>query len=49
MTKGYGHSNGHDISEVPPLINNQYPNADRNPAVIVPTDRVQTYQGDLAP
>ena len=49
VTKGCGHNSGHDISEAPPLLNNQDPNADRNPAVVVPTDRVQTYQGDLAP
>ena len=49
VTKGHGQNNGHDISEAPPLLNTHDLNAERNPAVIVPTDRVQTYQGDLAP
>ena len=51
LTKGCGcgHNSGHDISEAPPLLSNQEPIAGRNLAVVVPTDRVQTYQGDLAP
>ena len=51
VTKGHGcgHNSRQDISEAPPLLNNQEPNADRNLAVVVPTDKVQTYQGDLAP
>ena len=38
-----------DVSEGPPLINSQDPNADRNQAIVVPPNRVQTYEGDLAP
>ena len=51
MTKGCGcrHHSRHDISEALPLLNNQEPIAERNPAVTIPTDRVQTYEGDLAP
>ena len=51
VTKGCacGHNSRCDISETPPLLNNQEPNADRNLAVLVLTDRVQTYQGDLGP
>ena len=51
VIKGYGCglNSGCDISEAPPLINSQDPNADRNPAVVVTADRLQTYEGDLAP
>ena len=50
MTKGCGHrhNSGHDISEATLLLNNQDSNAERSSAVVIPTDRVQTCQGDLA-
>ena len=46
---GHGHNSECDISESPPLSNNQGPITERNLAVVVPTDRAQTYQGDLVP
>ena len=46
---GFGHNSRHNISEAPPLLNNQDSNVERSSAVVIPTDRVQTYQGDLAP
>ena len=33
VTKGQGHNSRCDISEAPPLLNNQDPNMERNPAV----------------
>ena len=49
VIKEHGHNSGHVISEAPPLLNNQDPIAERNLVVVAPTDRVQTYQGDLGP
>ena len=49
MTKGHGHNDGHDLSEAPPSLHSQDWNAKRNSVVIVPTDRIQIYLGDLAP
>ena len=51
VTKGCGCrlNSGHDISEAAPLVNNHKPIVERNPAVAIPTGRVQTYEGDLAP
>ena len=50
VTKGCEcrHNSRCDISEAPPLSNNQGPIVERNLSVVLPTDRVQTYQGDLA-
>ena len=42
---GCGIINGHDIPQTPPV--QQEP--ERNLAVVAPTDRIQTYEGDLAP
>ena len=49
VAKGHGCSNRHDISDAALSLNNQDPNTERNSTVIVPIDRVQTYQGELAP
>ena len=51
MIKGHGCglNSRHDISQAPPSLNNQEPIVERNLAVIAPTDRVQTCEGNLAP
>ena len=49
MAKGHEHNDGCDISDAPASLNNQDPNIERNSAVIVPIDRVQTHPGELAP
>ena len=52
VTKGCGcrHNSRYDISQAPPLLNNfQEPIAERILMVVAPTDRVQTYEGNLAP
>ena len=51
MTKGCGcgHNSGHDISQAPHLLKNQELIVERNLSVVAPTDRVQTYEGNLAP
>ena len=49
VVKGHGHNNRCDISDAPPSLNNQDPNTERNSLLIVPINRVQTYQGELAP
>ena len=38
------HNSRYDISQAPPLLNNQEPIAERNLTVVAPTDRVQTYE-----
>ena len=47
LAKGFGCRiiNGCDIAQTPPV--QQEP--ERNLAVVVPTDRIQTYEGDPAP
>ena len=51
MTKGCGCglNSRHDISQAPPLLNNQESTVERNLTVVEPTDRVQTCEGNLAP
>ena len=53
VTKGCGCrlNSRHDIPQAPPLLNNynQELTVERNLAVVAPTDRVQTYEGNLAP
>ena len=46
-----GHGCRLDISQAPPLLNNhnQEATAERNLKVVALTDRVQTYEGNLAP
>ena len=50
-TKGCGHrhNRGCDISQAPPLLNSHKPLVERNLAAAAPTDRVLTYEGNLAP
>ena len=49
VTKGCGHRliSECDIPQAPPV--HQEPTVERNLAVVAPTDRVQTYEGNLAP
>ena len=48
VAKGHGHEfiNRHNIPQTPPV--HQEP-VQKNLAVVAPTDRVQTYEGNLAP
>ena len=41
MAKGHGNNDGHDISDAPHSINNQA--MERNPSVMAPVNRQQTY------
>ena len=51
MTTGHecGLNSSSDILQAPPLLNNQELIAERNLVVVAPTDRVQTYEGNLSP
>ena len=50
VTKGHGHNSRCDTSEALPLLNNiQEPVVERNLTVVAPTDRVQSYEGNLVP
>ena len=51
VTKGHGcrHNSRCDISQAPPFLNNEEPITERNLTVVAPTDKVQTYEGNLAP
>ena len=49
VTKGHGCRiiSKHDIPQAP--LVHQEPTVERNLAIVAPTDRVQTYEGNLAP